>query len=264
MTKYNALAFALCCVLLVSFSLSARADYSEESMPRPYGSSEYANGYTETDKGQIKETVKTGLLKWEHYNIYLPDGETEAVSYKRPAILLLHGAGRTGASLVERWRKIADNDNVILIGPHANGRWDPASDAKYFIPALLKDTIKKYNIDPNRIYVFGHSMGGVFACFLAIMQPDSFAALGIHAGMLPENVLPMLSGEGRKTPIIMINGTRDKGFPISQVRQTAKAFAKTGHDVKLKVLENHGHWYYDIAPSVNQMAWDYFKRKSLE
>lgn len=247
------------------FTPQAFAGYEEYTLDRPYPSShEYSDDYTESDAKQIKRSVRVGFFGSRSYNVYLPGGETQAGSYKRPAILLLHGAGRTGASLVERWRPIADRKDVILLGPHANGRWDPASDARNFIPALLKDVIATYNIDPSRIYVFGHSMGGIFASTLAITQPEGFAAIGIHAGLLPNKAsMERLKSEGRKTPVIIINGTKDPGFPLNEVQKTADAFAKNGHDTEFHIIQDHGHWYYDIAYDINAIAWDFFDGKSL-
>lgn len=253
-------------LVLVTAAGNARAELYESAIARPAISSpEYEDDYIEDDTGQIKELVRTGFLSGRSYNVYLPNGEKETMPYKRPAILLLHGAGRTGASLVERWRRVADREDVILLGPHAKGGgWNAVADARDFIPALLKDAVKKYNVNPNKIYVFGHSMGGIFASTLAITQPEGFAAIGIHAGMLPDKAFGMMSEEGRKTPIVFINGTKDPGFPLSRVRASAKAFDRNGHEVNLYVLEDHGHWYYDIADDINDMAWDFFAGKALD
>lgn len=252
-------------LVMMVLTTPLHAEYYEESMERPAISSpEYEDDYTESDDGQIKESVWTGGVSWRKYNVYLPNGETETMPYARPAVVLLHGAARSGASLVERWREISDRKDVILLGPHAGGGWNSGSDAQYFIPAMLKAAIEKYNIDPKRIYVFGHSMGGIFASVLALSQPEGFAAIGVHAGMLPPNAFAMLEFEGRKTPLVFINGTHDKGFPLADVRRTANAFSNNDHHVELYVLENHGHWYYDIAHDINELAWSFFENRSLD
>ncbi len=265
MVFQNTLRLALFCVFALGFpSVTYAAEYYEGAINRPASSGQHRSGYIEDDSGQIKNAIKVGLMSSRSYNVYLPRGKSENAPYKRPAIVLLHGAGRTGASLVERWRSIADREDVILLGPHANGGWNPAIDGQKFLPAMLEDAIKKYNIDTKRIYVFGHSMGGIFAATLAITQPNGFAAIGIHAGLLPDSAFSALSAEGRKTPIVIINGTHDQGFPLPKVQATAKAFNQAGHDVNFYILKGHGHWYYDIAPDINDMAWDYFSGKKLD
>lgn len=265
MVVQNTLRAVLVCAFALGFpSVIDAAEYYEGAINRPASSGHHTSGYTEDDSGQIKNAIKVGLMSSRSYNIYLPHGKTQNASYKRPAILLLHGAKRTGASLVERWRRVSDREDVILIGPHGVKGWYKPTDPNNFFPAVMEDAIKKYNIDPKRIYVFGHSMGGVMAATLAITHPDDFAAIGIHAGMLTDEGYKALNNVGRKTPIVIINGTHDQGFPLAKVQATAKAFNHVGHDVNFYILKGHGHWYYDIAPDINDMAWDYFSGKKLD
>lgn len=257
--------FLITAVLFIIVSpIFAHSEIYEETMDRPYGHAQYSDGYTEDDTDQIKETVWPSFFSRRSYNVYLPRGETDNMPYKRPAVLLLHGAGRTGASLVERWKDISNDEDVILIGPHVSGRWN-VREATTFIPALLDDAIEKYNIDPKRIYVFGHSMGAVFTLSLAPIQSEKFAAAGVHAGIFySDNAAELLKDAKRDIPLIMINGTHDKGFPLDKVKRAANAYDRYGHEVELYILERHGHWYYDIAPDINEMAWDFFEDYKLD
>src|SRR5262249_59961726 len=49
------------------------------------------------------------------YYLFVPGG----ISAERPAalILLLHGSGRNGASLVNLWQDIASREKLVLVGP---------------------------------------------------------------------------------------------------------------------------------------------------
>src|SRR5438445_4317516 len=51
------------------------------------------------------------------YYLYVPDklDKTKPV----PLIVLLHGSGRTGNSLVEKWKDIAKKEQFIIVGPDA-------------------------------------------------------------------------------------------------------------------------------------------------
>lgn len=251
-------------VLFISaYTPPAFAELEQIVVDRPPSSGQHVDQYIETDQGQIKESVSTGIMQKAYYNVYLPNGETQIAPYKRPAILLLHGAKRTGASLVERWQEVADRNDVILIGPHANPAWNPSKDGQGRLTTILNDAVKKYNIDTSRVYLFGHSMGGNMAWVMAATNPHQFAAIGIHAGNVPPNIYNIYSSIDRHTPIVVLNGTQDRGFPIKAVAQTAEAIAGYGYDIDLYIIKNHGHWYYDIAPMLNDVVWDFFQGKSL-
>lgn len=246
-------------VFLSLGSLQAYAEYSEVSVKRPQSSGQHQRSYFENDKGQLQASLSSGRV----YNVYLPGGATKTEVYKRPAILLLHGAGRSGASLVERWREIADRKGVILLGPHAEGQWKAGTDGQGYLTDVINDAIEKYNINPDRLYLFGHSMGGNMALVMAFTNQNRFAAIGVHAGNIPQSIYHMVEKTKRKTPIIIVNGNQDAGFPIDLVRRTARHYAEYGHDVELYVLLDHGHWYYDVSYAINDLVWDFFRSKSL-
>lgn len=57
----------------------------------------------------------------------------------------------------------------------------PSKILRAAINAMLNDVVPKYNVDTNRIYSAGHSMGGGGATAALIERPDIFAATGSFA-----------------------------------------------------------------------------------
>ncbi len=51
-----------------------------------------------------------------------------------------------------------------------------------YLLALIEKTVKKYNVDPNRIYLFGHSNGGFMANQLGCEAGKTFAGIASLAG----------------------------------------------------------------------------------
>src|ERR1044072_9957036 len=62
-----------------------------------------------------KQTIEFGGKKRVYY-LYVPDN----VASKPPLIVTLHGSGRDGLSLVEKWKDLADQEGIILAGPNAS------------------------------------------------------------------------------------------------------------------------------------------------
>jgi poly(3-hydroxybutyrate) depolymerase len=93
--------------------------------------------------------------------------------------------GQTG------YNTLADTAKIILCYPAAintqsqlnNRDWDVTSDRDLvFILALLDTAVKKFNIDKNRVYATGHSMGAYMSNYLACTYPEKFAAIAPVAG----------------------------------------------------------------------------------
>jgi poly(3-hydroxybutyrate) depolymerase len=227
----------------------------------PVPVSRYSAQYVEDAVGQTAYTITVNGQS-RSYQVYAP---SRSSNQPRPALLLLHGAQRSGVSLVEKWKDIADRYDVILIGPHGlNKGWKMETDGPAFLSAVVQDAGAHYKIDPARVYLFGHSLGGSFALYLSVMYSRVFAATALHAGQFGAPAdYALVARAQRKIPVGIFIGTQDPLFPLAQVRQSAQAFAAQGHATSLYVLSGHNHWYYDIAPFVNQQAWDFLSQYSL-
>jgi poly(3-hydroxybutyrate) depolymerase len=219
-------------------------------------SQSYSHSYNESNFGQNKETFQSAH-ETRGYNAYAPSNLGEG---KHPVIFLFHGRGRTGASMVERWKRVADRQRVILIAPHGLAQsWGNGTDYSSFIPSLIRDVGTKYPIDPRRMFLFGHSDGATFTTHVALQYPTAFVAASHHGGA-PDARTLRLSQSGRKIPIQYILGTNDSIFPVWYVQKTAYTLNQSGHETEFVLLSGHTHWYYDLAPQINAIAWAFFER----
>jgi len=190
----------------------------------------------------------------------------ESVKSGTPAtlIVLLHGSGRNGLSLVDKWKDLAAKEGIILVGPDSQdpSRWSSPVDGPDFLRDIVENVKSRYTIDPRRVYLFGHSGGAVFALYMSLLESQYFAATAIHAGALRPND-PVIAQAKRKTPIAIFVGSRDPFFPVGDVRGTQDDLNKQGFATELTVMPGHDHWYYDLAPKINASAWEFLKKHRL-
>jgi len=95
---------------------------------------------------------------------------------------------------------------------------------------------KEFNVDENRTYLFGHSMGGAGTYYLAVKYPEKWAAIGVQAPAafsLDSNSL----GKIPKMPVIVIHGDMDTAVPVT--------LSRTWVDV-MKML-NMPYQYIEVA-----------------
>jgi predicted esterase len=210
-----------------------------------------------------KETLESQGKKRTYY-LMAPDSAKSPAS--APLIVLLHGSGRNGLSLMEKWKELAGQEGIIIAGPDSRDSqgWQIPGDGPGFIHDLVEALRAKYPINPRRIYLFGHSAGAVFALNLSMMESEYFAATAVHAGSWrTEREFFARDYAKRKTPLAIIVGDRDAFFSLPSVKATEAALTERGFAIELKVMKGHDHWYYNLAPQINRDAWGFLKRHEL-
>ena len=209
----------------------------------------------------VKDSI-TSQNKKRSFYLFAPDSVKSGTP--APLIVLLHGSGHNGLSLVDKWKDFAAKEAIIIVGPDSMdpSRWASPVDGPEFLHDLVESIKSKYTIDPRRVYLFGHSGGAVFALYMSLFESQYFAATVVHAGALHQRD-PAISLAKRKTPIAIFVGTRDAFFPLEEVRGTRDDLNKQGFAVELTEVPGHDHNYYGVAPKINQSAWEFLKKHQL-
>ncbi|MCI0487526.1 MAG: dienelactone hydrolase family protein [Blastocatellia bacterium] len=216
------------------------------------------------DKGSsdkiVKETFESQGKKRTYY-LFVP----QTVKAPAPMILMLHGSGRNGLILVEKWKELAKEKGIILVGPDStnSAQWSTATDGPDFLYDLVEAIKSKHPVNPRRVYMFGHSAGAVFALYMSLFESEYFAAAAVHAGSLAAEDYELIAYAKRKTPIVMFVGTNDRFFPLAVVRATRDALNSREFSVELTEISNHGHNYYDRSKEINKSAWEFLSKQEL-
>jgi predicted peptidase len=194
-----------------------------------------------------------------NYLHFLPQGYDAKSDKKWPMIFFLHGAGERGSDV---WRVsvhgpakyIVQHSDFpfILISPQCpdNATWN--DDA---LLALLDDVEKKFNVDTNRVYLTGLSMGGFGTWSLGMRHPDRFAAVAPICGG-GQSIFILLAAKGfapdkwaymKQLPIWVFHGAKDKVVPIAESEHMVKMLEACGADMsKVK---------FTIYPEATHDSW---------
>jgi len=213
---------------------------------------------------EISKELITSKGKKRAYYLFVPEKLSPATP--SPLIVLLHGSGRNGISLVEKWKDLAKKEKVIVVGPDAldSQGWNIPGDGPDFVHELVEALKARYPVNARRVYLFGHSAGAGQALYLSLLESEYFAATAVHAGALHGSQdTQLIERAKRKIPIAIFVGTNDSFFPLPIVRATRDALNAKGFNSELTEIKGHTHWYYDRAPEINRSAWEFLKRYEL-
>jgi predicted peptidase len=115
---------------------------------------------------------------------------------------------------------------------------------------------RDYKIDPNRIYLTGHSMGGFGTWSIAMDHPNLFAALApISGGGNPAGIAKIAH-----IPEIVIHGDADTIVPVTRSRAMVEAARKAG--VEIKYIEVPGGTHVSVAAPNFKNIFDWFDTHS--
>jgi predicted esterase len=195
------------------------------------------------------------------YQVYAPRGYRERPP--GPAILLLHGAGGSGEGSIEMWKDFADERGILLVAPTLPSGPVIESQAPALLRAVLAQVKTAWKLDPRRVYVFGHSAGGILTFDAAMMDSDLFAAAAVHAGVITPEYDWILARAKRKTPIALYIGDRDEYFPLAQAQRTRDKLLAAGFPLHYVEIPGHAHNIHEVAAQLIRDAWAFLSQFSL-
>src|SRR5262249_14756310 len=209
-----------------------------------------------------KETIEFEGKKRTYY-LLVP--ATATAEHPAPVVVLLHGSGRDGLSLMDKWKDLATKEGFVAVAPDAisTSGWKVPADGPGFLHELLSALMSQYAIDSHRLYLFGHSAGASFSLYMSLYESEYFAATAIHAGALRDGDAPIVEQATRKIPIHIAVGDVDQLVPLRLVRATRDLLVANEFPVGLTEMKGHDHWYYDLAPKINAEAWEFLKQHKL-
>lgn len=238
-----------------------------------------------------KELAPYQAVSWEspsgdkfNYSWSAPDKMKKGEKY--PLLFFLHGAGGRGddnkkqlydAGGIQAFAKqgvSSTRQSYVFAGQVPKGqRWVDVqwNTLEHKMPkasksmAMALDTLEKFikdkknQVDPNRVYVMGLSMGGYGTWDAIQRRPDLFAAAVPICGGGDKNLGKKIS----KLPIWAWHGDKDKVIKVSRSRDMIEAIKTAGGSPKYSEIKNRGHNSWVDAWNSDEL-WDWLysqKRK---
>jgi poly(3-hydroxybutyrate) depolymerase len=180
------------------------------------------------------------------YRLFVPKAYIGTKAF--PLIIPLHGLGGTEDVMFDGYGKrmtaLAEERGYIVAAPfgyrvdggYGWGVGSPPPDAvlrrvqelsERDVMEVLRRVQQAYNIDGRRVYLMGHSMGGIGTWKLAAKYPDVWAALAPFAGYGAPGTL-----EGfRHIPEFVVHGDADQTVPVGGSRAMVARLKELGAEV---------------------------------
>lgn len=214
---------------------------------------------------QFYDTVNVDGVTRE-FLVYLPTNFDPAENM--PLMMHFHGGGGSPQGALQweiDYRPLADTNRFIAVYPAAlvdgtgcacwnnEGKYSNGIDELGFASEMIDAIVANYNVDPNRIYASGFSLGGSlmwdYACFLG----DKVAAVGVIAANMWEWTQSDCS-DALPTGVCHILGTNDFYAPYN------------GNQYSISVAQQNAHWVSmngseatptqeDIGGNVTRYIW---------
>ncbi|MCE7039835.1 alpha/beta hydrolase-fold protein [Dyadobacter sp. CY312] len=205
------------------------------------------------------------------YGLYLPKNYDPQKKY--PLVMMLHGAGSNhrlalrrvfGKSNAEgetdaeatRYFPAWEDVEYIVASPYARGTAGYQGIPEEDVYDVLDDVKKRFNIDENRVYLTGLSMGGGGTLWLGLTRPDIWAAIAPVCPAPPAGTMD-LAINALNFPVHFFHGDADPVVPVAGTRKWVSDMQDMGVEVFYKEFADvkHDSWVnaYD-----NEFIFEWF------
>jgi predicted esterase len=193
------------------------------------------------------------------YGLYIPQHYDPNKKY--PLVIMLHGAGSNHRLSLRRvfgksnfneetdveatryfpeWKDV----DYIVASPYARGTAGYQGIQEQDVWDVVADVKKRFNIDEERTYLTGLSMGGGGTLWIGLTRPDVWAAIAPVCPAPPKGT-DLLLPNAFNVPSHFFHGDIDQAVPVAVSREWTKKLKDLGANVE-----------YTEYPGVNHNSWE--------
>jgi len=197
-----------------------------------------------------------------HYISYTPKEYKKDSLKKWPLIIYLHGGSPRGTDTLKLYSSgIPDQIwrgrefPFIIVAPQCplGHRWSTDN----WFENFYNEITTKYNVDINKVYLTGVSLGGAGTWYLAIKHSDKFAAIApmsgftSHIDYIDKNIDKLVD-----IPIWAFHGKIDKVVQFEETERIIRRLEGKNKNLKFTAKPDVGHWMeWLIYPEEELYDW---------
>jgi len=193
------------------------------------------------------------------YGLFVPSSYESKPNSKTlfPLVVALHGLGSNPQQILHYpgLVNLAEKHGYIVVAPMGYNStgwygvqgqrsrfWKPmnlGALSEQDVMNVLQLTEQAYRVNPSRVYLMGHSMGGGGTLHLGMKYPRRWAALAPIAPAIYRS--PGGLKAIRHTPVIVVQGARDRLVRASSTRKWIEKMKELGMTHKYVEYKDGGH-----------------------
>lgn len=191
-----------------------------------------------------------------------------------PALILLHGRGSDELDLLDLASHFNPRFVIVSVrAPHPfsnggytwfdlnnaeDGNLNQAFESVRRLIVTIDEIQRQYHIDPNKIFLFGFSMGAIVSLLALLHHPSRFKGIVAHSGLLLAHESMRQTKESlAHLNLCIAHGTEDPVIPIRYARQAQQWFSQTpihlmyreypiAHTISQESLEETSSWLQNL------------------
>jgi pimeloyl-ACP methyl ester carboxylesterase len=175
-----------------------------------------------------------------------------------PVLIVLAAGGQQAKEMLEQWSELANASGYVLAAPRWEqglaGTYNYSADEHATVIETLLDLRRRYNVDSDKVFLFGFGRGADMAFDMGLSHPDLFAGV-LPMSSVPGNYCWRYRRNAAYLPYYIVNGDK---LPKNNFREFFNDWIPGGYPLLYNQYIGRGmEWF----PAERELALDWMSRK---
>lgn len=176
------------------------------------------------------------------YRLYVPEQAEEGKTV--PLLVVLHGKWVDQNAWFDYTpvKEFGRNNGFLIAAPYGRGDYFYRGPGEQDVLDIIETVLYKFNVDENRIYLMGHSMGGWGSWWIGLRNRDLFACISPMSGFPPMEFLPNALHldpyviHSEDDPVVAVSGSREPMARLGEIGISHRYLEENGYGHSSKMI----------------------------